>query len=47
MTLDDIARVQADTVRAAIRARDLGFTVDGIADLRWVLLNCNEFRFLP
>ena len=19
----------------------------GIADLRWVLLNCNEFRFLP
>lgn len=25
MTLDDIARVQADTVQAAIRARDLGF----------------------
>lgn len=21
--------------------------VDGMADLRWVLLNCNEFRFLP
>jgi hypothetical protein len=20
---------------------------DGIADLRWILLNCNEFRFLP
>ena len=19
----------------------------GIADLRWILLNCNEFRFLP
>jgi hypothetical protein len=19
----------------------------GMADLRWVLLNCNEFRFLP
>lgn len=25
MTLEDIARVQADTVRAALRARDLGF----------------------
>jgi hypothetical protein len=22
-------------------------TADGIADLRWILLNCNEFRFLP
>jgi hypothetical protein len=22
-------------------------TPDGVADLRWVLLNCNEFRFLP
>ncbi len=22
-------------------------TLDGMADLRWVLLNCNEFRFLP
>jgi hypothetical protein len=21
--------------------------LDGMADLRWVLLNCNEFRFLP
>lgn len=21
--------------------------LDGVADLRWVLLNCNEFRFLP
>jgi hypothetical protein len=21
--------------------------VDGMADLRWVLLNCNEFRFIP
>lgn len=21
--------------------------IEGIADLRWVLLNCNEFRFLP
>jgi hypothetical protein len=21
--------------------------VDGMADLRWVLMNCNEFRFLP
>ena len=22
-------------------------TADGVADLRWILLNCNEFRFLP
>ncbi|MGI8982863.1 MAG: DUF1553 domain-containing protein [Pirellulaceae bacterium] len=22
-------------------------TPDGVADLRWILLNCNEFRFLP
>lgn len=22
-------------------------TADGMADLRWILLNCNEFRFLP
>ncbi|MFN0196656.1 MAG: DUF1553 domain-containing protein [Planctomycetaceae bacterium] len=22
-------------------------SVDGLADLRWVLLNCNEFRFVP
>ena len=21
--------------------------LDALADLRWVLLNCNEFRFLP
>ncbi len=21
--------------------------LDGMADLRWVLINCNEFRFLP
>ncbi|MEK6238257.1 MAG: DUF1553 domain-containing protein, partial [Planctomycetales bacterium] len=21
--------------------------LDGMADLRWVMLNCNEFRFLP
>ena len=21
--------------------------LDGMADLRWVLLNCHEFRFLP
>lgn len=21
--------------------------LDGMADLRWVLLNCNEFRFIP
>ena len=21
--------------------------IDGVADLRWILLNCNEFRFLP
>jgi hypothetical protein len=21
--------------------------LDGMADLRWVLLNCSEFRFLP
>ena len=21
--------------------------IEGMADLRWVLLNCNEFRFLP
>jgi len=21
--------------------------LEGMADLRWVLLNCNEFRFLP
>ena len=20
---------------------------EGIADLRWILFNCNEFRFLP
>lgn len=24
-----------------------GAPLDGMADLRWVLLNCNEFRFLP
>ncbi len=22
-------------------------TLDGMADLRWILMNCNEFRFLP
>ena len=21
--------------------------LDGMADFRWILLNCNEFRFLP
>jgi hypothetical protein len=21
--------------------------LEGMADLRWILLNCNEFRFLP
>jgi hypothetical protein len=21
--------------------------LEGMADLRWVLMNCNEFRFLP
>lgn len=24
-----------------------GSPLDGMADLRWVLINCNEFRFLP
>jgi hypothetical protein len=24
-----------------------GNAVDGMADFRWVLLNSNEFRFLP
>lgn len=27
--------------------RDAKDPLDGMADLRWVLLNCNEFRFLP
>jgi hypothetical protein len=26
---------------------EAGNPLDGIADLRWVLINCNEFRFLP
>lgn len=26
---------------------DAANTMDGMADLRWILLNCNEFRFLP
>lgn len=26
---------------------DAATVLDGMADLRWVLLNCNEFRFLP
>jgi len=26
---------------------DAANVLDGMADLRWVLLNCNEFRFLP
>jgi hypothetical protein len=27
--------------------REAGDAAEGMADLRWVLLNCNEFRFLP
>ncbi len=26
---------------------DAATPVDGMADLRWILMNCNEFRFLP
>jgi hypothetical protein len=26
---------------------DAANPLDGMADLRWVLINCNEFRFLP
>jgi hypothetical protein len=26
---------------------DAANTLDGMADLRWILMNCNEFRFLP
>lgn len=26
---------------------DAASPVDGMADLRWILMNCNEFRFLP
>lgn len=27
--------------------QDAATPLDGMADLRWVLMNCNEFRFLP
>ena len=26
---------------------DAANPLDGMADLRWILMNCNEFRFLP
>ena len=26
---------------------DAATPLDGMADLRWILMNCNEFRFLP
>jgi len=26
---------------------EAGSPLDGMADLRWLLLNCDEFRFLP
>ena len=32
---------------AAEIVADADSASDGIADLRWILLNCNEFRFLP
>jgi len=32
---------------AAAIVTDADTPIDGIADLRWILLNCNEFRFLP
>ncbi len=32
---------------AAAIVADAQTATDGVADLRWVLLNCNEFRFLP
>lgn len=37
---DELAEAR-EIIRAAANP------VDGYADLRWVLLNCNEFRFLP
>ncbi len=32
---------------ARIIIEDAGTPLDGMADLRWLLLNCDEFRFLP
>ncbi len=26
---------------------EAGSVLDGMADLRWALINCHEFRFLP
>ena len=39
-TADELAEAQVDPGR---RRQPL----DGMADLRWVLFNCHEFRFLP
>jgi hypothetical protein len=39
-TADELAEANQIISEAATPA-------DGMADLRWVLLNCNEFRFLP
>ena len=38
----------ADEVKVGIEIIQAGSTsLDGYADLRWVLFNCNEFRFIP
>ncbi len=37
----------AEMVEAKQIVTEAGNPLDGMADLRWVLINCNEFRFLP
>ena len=41
----DVTAEELETAKEVVgAASDLD---SGISDLRWVLLNCNEFRFLP
>ena len=36
-----------DAIQAKQLLTEAPTVFDGMADLRWVLMNCNEFRFLP